>query len=614
MRAVCTYFVLLLITVASATGQNVIFSHNGGFYADAFDLSLYGPGDYTIRYTLNGSIPTAASKAYTAPISLTEQAYSPSNIYRLQNAPDDRWYLPEEVEHIIVVRAALFDSQGVRRSPVATQDYLVSSLLGRDMSLPVVSLCVDSTDLFDYDSGIFVPGRHYDPNDPNSYRTGNYYMRGREWERRAHFTFCEGGKRRLSQDCGVRIHGISQRNKSQKALTLYAREDYGEKKFSYPFFKNRTAKKYKRLVLRTLQATQPYSSDGVRDWLCQQLAEPLRCDNLASRPVVMFLNGEYWGIYFLEEKPDQHYIENLHDIDDDSVSVVNFWSATESGDPDRWNNFYDRLTELDITNPVDSAWLAASVDIDAFIDYMLLELFITNRDWPANNARCWSASGQPWRWIFFDGDYSMDDRTFDRYANLVCEDPEVSYPTSPRATLLIRLLLANETWKQRSAERLQQLVNSHFSDRRCRTLVDEIRAALDPELKYQMDRFNYPATRQVWLDDLSFVDNYLLRNNRYIVNEYQNFLAIDSSENHTDFSKMTIFPNPSIGEALLWVYSDSERDSELGIYDLRGGGIYYETLRIIAGPNLFRLPHMASGVYLVALHGFKDGARWIVQQ
>lgn len=611
MRTVCTYVALLLMAASSVSGQNVDFSHSGGFYADSFYLRLYGPDGYTIRYTLNGGVPTEASKAYEAPVNMTAQSYSPSNIYRLQNAPDDRWYLPEDVERIIVVRAALFDSMGIRRSPVSTQDYLVGSLLGRDIGLPVVSLCVDSTDLFDYDSGIFVPGRHYDPDNPNSYRTGNYYMRGKEWERQAHFSFFEGGVRRLSQDCGVRIHGISQRNKSQKAFTLYARDEYGEKKFAYPFFKNRTSKKYKRLVLRTLQATQPYGSDGVRDWLCQQLAEPLRCDNLASRPVVLFLNGEYWGIYFLEEKPDQHYVSNLHDIDDDSVSVVNFWSATESGDPDRWNDFYDRLEELDMTSSADSAWLASSVDIEEFIDYMLLELFVANRDWPANNARCWGASGRPWRWIFFDGDYSMDDRSFDRYANLVCDDPEISYPTSPRATLLIRKILFNGTWRQKSVDRLCQLAKSHFSAPRCKALVDEIRATLEPELAYQMARFNYPESKQVWMDDLAFIDDYLLRNSNLIARNYRNFL--DNGMAETDVPEAMIMPNPSAGEAVFFLHSDSEGGDELNIYDLRGGCIYTEPHQIIAGANILRLPRMAPGVYWVTMQYHGKGTRWVVQ-
>ena len=602
---------MLLVIPMLVVGQEVQFSHEGGFYAEPFSLSLSGSGTNTIRYTLNGSEPTAIAEKYTEPIAMTERAFSHSDIFRLQNAAPEFWYAPDTVEHIIVVRAALFDDARQRVGPVATQSYIIGSLLGRNIGLPVVSLCVDSADLFDYDSGIFVPGRHYDPADPNSHRTGNYYMRGREWERTAHFAYFEGGMQRVGQTCGVRIHGISQRNKPQKAMTLYAREEYGKKKFEYPFFGNRPSKKYKRLVLRSFQATRPYTSDGVHDWLCQRLADPLKCDNLASRPVVLFLNGEYWGIYFLEEKPDEHYIERLYGIDDENVTVVENWYLAENGDQQRWDDFHSRLLTIDATCAADSAWLAGEVDIDAFIDYMLLELFIANADWPANNVRCWASEGRLWRFVFYDGDYTLDDRWFDRYANLVCDDTTVSYPTSPHATLLMRRLLENPTWRRRSAERLQVLAGSYLSYGRCKDLLEEISTLLEPELAAQVARFNTPTSEKEWRDDLELADDYLMRNAFRITEDYLAFLGLGAETLTVDSTRLKVMPNPTVGDALLLIRSEWGRDCTVTIYNAVG-----EVQRTFGhvlhpGTNIIRLPHMAPGAYYIKVDGFPRGVRWV---
>ena len=143
MRALGIYVVLLLAAVLPARGQTVVFSHESGFYADTFSLTMQQiPADstLTIHYTFNGNAPTECDAQYREPIRLSPECYSRSGIYRVPTVPEERWFQPEGVERIIVVRAALYDTNGYRRSPVTTHTYLIDSLLGRRISLPVVSL------------------------------------------------------------------------------------------------------------------------------------------------------------------------------------------------------------------------------------------------------------------------------------------------------------------------------------------------------------------------------------------------------------------------------------------------------------------------------------------
>ena len=609
-----TALLALLLLAAAAWGQRVTFSHQGGYYDNTFSLTLSAPAGYTVHYSLNGSEPTATSAAYTSPLRLTRECYSHSDIYKIPNAPDGQWSAPDSVEHIIVVRAALFDSQGVRRSAVATQTYLIGSLMGRRTGLPVVSLCADSTDLFDYDSGIFVPGRHYNPDDPYPHRTGNYYMRGDEWERGVHFTYIEDGAVRVAQDCGLRIHGISQRNKTQKGLTLYARAEYGAKHFNHRFFGWRQCKKYKRLVLRTFMATQPYSEAGVNNWLCQQLAEPLLCDNMASRPVVLFINGEYWGIYFLEEKPDERWIENNYDIDKELSTVINWWMWPENGTADRWDALYSMLETIDPDDPDDIAWLRSEVDIDALIDYMLLELYITNMDWPTNNVRCWSAPGLRWRWLFFDGDYSMDDRWFDRYDNLTSVDPtDTVPPTRAQSTLLFRRLLANDSLRRHTARRLQQLTSGHLSYMRGKSLLNEIHNVLKDEVPYQTARFGYPASCETWEEGIGNIDDYLARNSYRMPLDFYSYFDITTDSLPLATAEMQIMPNPSGSVAAMWLFADTAGGVMMNIFDMQGRLVHNSYHWLYAGGNAVPLPQMPTGTYFVRIRGRSNVLRWIVR-
>ena len=557
--ALFIFFILHSSFFISSSAQAVVFSHPGGFYADTFSLSMHidflpnsqfiiQNSKFKIHYTLNGAEPTECDPEYHTPLSMSPALYSTSNLYRLQNVPDDRWFVPDDVQHIIVVRAAVFDSTGQRRSVVTTHAYLIDSLLGRHITLPVISLCTDSLSLFDHDTGLFVPGFCFESTNP--YNTGNYFQRGRHWERTAAFAYYNPNGSFLEQDCGLRIHGNSQRVLVQKGLSLYARKEYGDSRFRYPFFEGeKHTGSYKRLVLRPWSTS--WTGAGVEDWLCQHLAEPLRCDHLATRPVVLFLNGEYWGIYFLEEKADEHFLEEHYRISHQEVDLIACWGQeTENGSSKRWESFYQWLQQADLTSD-DYQYLASQVDIDALIDYMLLQVLIINDDWPVNNVRHWSAGDSPWRWIFYDGDGTLVPfpSCITVLDHMTYNTPHRSTRTSLQSTLLFRRLLANHQFLERTLQRLQELVDSHFSYANTAPLLHDIVEQLRAEVPYQRDRFARPSSIASWEAAVEGIDDFLRREPQNTVENYARyfnlshpsnggFLLIDN-EIHLDSSSLT---------------------------------------------------------------------------
>ena len=492
----------------TALGQSVLFSHPGGFYSDTFYLgmemlhtSTHGP--CTIHYTLNGAVPTACDSQYKAPLPLSSDCYSMSALYKVPTVPEDRWFEPSGVEHIIVVRAAAFDSTGEQCSPVTTQSYLIDSLLGRRITLPVVSLCTDSLSLFDHDTGIFVKGYHFEPRYP--YTTGNYFQRGRWWEREASFTLYDTSGTILQQNCGLRVHGNSQRVLAQKGLSLYARADYGVSHFVYPFFGSHGLARYKRLTLRPWCAS--WSGAGIEDWLCQQLARPLLCDNLDSRPVVLFLNGEYWGIYFIEEKVDERYIESHFDVDGDRVNIIEAWDRPECGSSDDFKSLFLWLETADLSDTAQYRELSRRIDIPNIIDYFIFELFSTNWDWPGNNARCWQNPGGPWQWVFYDGDCCLDNLEYDVY--MMATFTGKYWSTGRSSTLFFRKLLESKIFKNQFLLRLAQLNKTRFSYRETKPQLDNIIQLLKDEIPMQAQRFHIPQSVEQWEESCRKLDQYL---------------------------------------------------------------------------------------------------------
>ena len=230
-KTIILFLALSMANCCLAQAERVLFSSGGGFYENSFQLSLYCfYADHHIRYTTNGNAPTAESTLYDAPLTLDEHLYSNTDIYTIQISPEDLIYIPDSVRHAIVIRAAVFDENDSCISPTFTNTYLIQSLGFEGTGLPVVSICADSLALFDYETGIFVPGVHFDPENPQL--SGNYYQKGIDWERTVNVEFYEPTDNSgVNQICGLRTHGNRSRRYPSKGMKIYAREEYGKKRF-----------------------------------------------------------------------------------------------------------------------------------------------------------------------------------------------------------------------------------------------------------------------------------------------------------------------------------------------------------------------------------------------
>lgn len=561
---VTTVKILCVLAVLFPTCRivaQVTFSVPGGFYAQPVEVALTAPQGMAVHYTIDGTFPTAQSALYAGPLKLSPALYSPRNLFLMPDAGVDEWNPPSDVSRVILLRAAAFDEHGVRHGDVETRTFLVKSLMDWKPQLPVLSIAVEPGALFDPDSGIFSP-EGFDSE--QSYTTGNFNQHGREWERLAHVEFYEQGGGGFSQWIGIRVHGGSTRMKMQKSLKLYARQEYGEKRIRYPLFESLTYRSFKRLVLKPFTAS--WSQAGVQDRLAQAMAEGMPFASLASRPVTVYINGEYWGIYYLQESPDEHLVAQIDDVESDSVTVIGSWKGlAEHGSGRDFIALIDWLASADLSDTLQYEHLCSQIDIDNFIDYQLFEAFIANVDWPANNMRCYRYGNEPWRWLFYDGDACFVNPKEDMSAVMTYVGDE-TWPSSSLSTLCWRRLLQSPAFVERCGSRLFELSRTAFlysvTDPLLQKIIDEV----SDEVKWQARRFRRPEGVVSWNDAIGRVDKFLRKRRDSYLDGMMKML----SPQGTDSLDYTAYPNPATDKLYLRVKGGTMGWQTMYLYDLVG--------------------------------------------
>lgn len=587
----------LLLAQNLLAQTKVVFSQQGGFYEDSFPLELWCPDGLHVRYTVNGATPTADAQPYSEPLLLNEELFSKSDIYTIVDCIPSVFHAVDDVKHAIVIRAAVFDENDSCVGPVVTHSYFIKAL-GCDLhGLPVLSLAADSLDLFDYETGIFIPGVNYDPIDSTA--TGNYNMTGREWERQINMEFYETDNSGLNQQCGLRTHGGASRWFQQKGMRLYARDEYGKKRFKHRFFETTPIASFKRLNLHPYRCSN-WLHTGGQEYLSQLVAAQLDIDGLGVRQVVVFINGEYWGIYTLEESPDERYLEDHYDIDLDEVNILKYWGVTAYGDGMDWWRFRNWIENADLNQPADSAYAFSRIDIPSFIDYFLLEVFGANLDWPQNNVLQWQASeGAPFRMMFFDGDGCFTRWNYPALYNAMHQGGN---------SLIINKLMASEAFKSMLYERYLVLKNSVFSVGSMKTIWDEYRELVGEEVPDQAERFGFPASMERWQSDMDCTEAFFTKRFIGFDQELQNVFELNTPEVKGNM----VYPNPNNGTFFVLVFSENCSMMDVEVMNVLGQLVYKEECFRTIGGNIYRIETgLSSGLYLLRIEN--DIIRIVIQ-
>jgi len=534
-----TFIVILSITVALCIleygivlnkNRNIsmekqpqlVFSHESGFYAEEFELEMFCDTNREGRifYTLDGSEPNTYSLLYEGPILITDVSLN-ENVHSMrtdvsvgfmedkieQYCPDrgtSGYTVPEyKVDKATIVRAVVYFNE-YQHSEIHTASYFVgfSEKEGYD-GMNVLSIVTNPDNLFDYETGIYVTGETFDeywevstedneqPDDNWLWWSSNYTNRGKEWEREVSCQFFnENRELLLNQTCGLRIHGGISRGQNPKGINLYARESYdGNNRFLYDFWSN----DYYASAITLSQGGNDYYTK-LKDSLISELLEDggLEIALLNFEPYAMFLDGEYWGVYWLCEKYDEKYVEHYYDVAGNNVIMIKNGAieAGSQGDFRLWENMVYTCETLDVTQEENWNKVCDLIDIESYIDYYAVMMYAArNKDWPNGNYAAWRTkavdknqeySDGKWRWMVFDMNspaMSTDLIEFDSIEYVMEKND------------MFRNLMTNKSFRQKLLDRMEELRGNVFDAERVNQLIDEHVSLMKEPLKADQKRF-----------------------------------------------------------------------------------------------------------------------------
>jgi hypothetical protein len=136
----------------------------------------------------------------------------------------------------------------------------------------------------------------------------------------------------------------------------------------------------------------------IRDPLNHQLVKDLRMETESHQPMVVFMNGEYWGMLNMREKYDNNYFKQVYNIDD--VDLIENQNAVQEGDIVDYNNMYSYISSNSFTIDANYAFIQTRMDTDNFIDYFTTNIFAQNDDWPGNNIKIVRSNKTGFRYRF----------------------------------------------------------------------------------------------------------------------------------------------------------------------------------------------------------------------
>lgn len=506
---------------ATSATTSVKFSPEGGLQKSALTVTLSTDGNTPIYYTTDCTEPTACdSLLYTGPIAIDSTTVIRATTFNSDLMPGqpstqtyifpnrlhflDRSLVTGEVYHDTIRRRYL--KPGVDTNMVYEiysnggdiSEYVFDTLViynphyvqihPSSFNLPVFSLTTEPANLWDYNTGIYVAGPNYENEEP--YYGANFHQ---EWERPVHVEFYwTDGSKRLDQEAGFKIAGAWSRSNYQKSFALHARSEYGKKYFDAKLFDELDITRFKSFVLR--DSGNDCNSTHFRDAMITHLVAKNNVDIQAYQPVIVYLNGDYWGILNIREKLNEYYVESHYPhVDHDKVDIIagkNDGVTASEGDLTDYNAMIDFVTSHDLTDDANYQQVAAQIDIDEYIEYLVSEIYGGNDDWPHNNVKLWKSkkNGGRWRWMLYDTDQSyniwgrdVDLVTYDKLAKCLTEKGKNGDTWS---NVLLRNMVKNTTFRNEFINRFADRMNYEFLPENIEKLIDSLYNNITDEMQY----------------------------------------------------------------------------------------------------------------------------------
>ena len=525
------------------------FSITPGSYMNNMSLEITcADPNVNIYYTTNGNIPTTGGNLYTGSISLNETT--------------------------VIKTFSVSEDENLHPSFMEFGTFFISD----SYSLPILSVAGNLVDdLLD----------------------GNDYIE--PW---GTFEYYKGGVLADKATGEFNEHGNDSWNYAQRGFDFIIRDQFG---YNYAIqdelFRTKSRDRYQRLIIKTAANDNypfAYGSSGahIRDAYVQSLSQiaDLRMDERSFEPCILFLNGEYWGLYEIREKVDDKDFTDYY-YDQDSVAFLKTWGntwvdvlsddQTEDSVEDEWDDIREFITNNDMSIPDNYNYAKSVFNMGSLIDYFILNTYVVNADWLNWNTAWWkglreSGEKKKWRYVLWDMDNTFDHGA--NYTDIPSQNPN-SDPCDPEGIgnqggqghiPIWNALLNNQTFFADYINRWTDLSNSYFSCEYLINHLDSLINMIDPEMPKQIDRWggNYNEWQGNVQDMRDFIETRCAVINSGILDCYEDEFGILGPFNVSINIEPPMSGNLEINGA------------ELDVYPFSGSYFGGVNQTLIASPNI----------------------------
>ena len=514
-----------------AVVESVVFSNNGGFLSESISLSLSGNSiGQTIRYTTDGRRPTSSDLIYSNPIQISDNSTVRARIYQTN-------YIP---------------------STTFSKSYVFDDV----PEIDTVFLTTDPDNLFDEETGIYVFGEAgtYDTWQP--YFGANFWE---DWERPVHISYYKSETNEVEAefDGGIKIFGGWSRGQNpQRSLALFARGQYGYSKFEESFFEELSYDDFQSLVLRN--SGQDWTRSSIKDITLTSLMRGSGLDFQEHNAVATYINGEYWGLYNMREKTNEHMLASKHNIDANEITIL------PGGDYTDYNSLIDYVASIDLSVEANFEYVKDRVDLVNYALYQAANIYYNNTDWPGNNIKFWNHPNGKWRWIMYDTDFGFGPywnpgNFWEDTLSFALETNGPDWPNPPWSTLLFRKLTTNIGFRNQFINRYADEMNTRFLADNVKNHINLLHDKIASEIPFHYDRWGEnPSLAAYYRDKMKeFADQ-----RPFYAKEH-----IKAKFDLPDYHKLKIF-NFNTSEGFV------EVNNNLKIQETTWRGDYFETVPV----------------------------------
>lgn len=479
------------------------FNLKPGVYREKEKLVIKIDADgRNIHYTKDGSTPTEGSPLFKDSI---------------------------VIDTTTVIRAYCEGDSTSMRSNVATATYFINV----EHTLPIMNICIKNDELFNPTTGIYMSG----PGGGGKYpfKGANYW---KKVTKKANVEFYDTNGKTFSTGCGFAIFGGFSRTLSKKSFKIKFRDEYGIDQLHYDIFKEGKDEKYKNLVLRS--GSQDMQGVMVRDEFFTSLMKE-NCPSLLIqnyRPVALYLNGQYFGLYYIREKIDKHFAAKYLDIPSDSMNIIMSKVYNEEGPKIHFQKLLDFARNNDMKDAGAYEQMSSFVDLNGLIDQKLGEIYSGNTD--VGNIRyirsTHKKSDKKWYFVFYDVDLSW--REFRSPSFYLRQGGKAAESGVSMHNLFIDKLLDNPNFRKLFLERLSLHMHKTFSPENTTKVYNGIIEQIKPEMKLNCKRWPKLLRFENWEKNVAEFREKFNTRHRDMLNALREELSITPEENKQYFGDL----------------------------------------------------------------------------